>query len=67
VTKPYLVIVESPGQIKKLKASWVPITKIVASLGHVMDLPPKAFGINLEQMEAEYVVHESRRCQTPAQ
>ncbi len=56
MTKPYLVIVESPGKIKKLKSILGADYEIVASLGHVMDLPPKAFGINLEQMEAEYVV-----------
>ena len=56
MTKQYLVIVESPGKIKKLKSILGPEYEIVACMGHVMDLPPKAFGIDLERMEAEYVV-----------
>ena len=56
MTKPYLVVVESPGKIKKLKSILGSDYDIMASMGHVMDLPPKAFGIDLEQMDAEYVV-----------
>lgn len=56
MAKQYLVIVESPGKIKKLKSILGADYEIIASAGHVMDLPPKAFGINLENMEADYVV-----------
>src|SRR5215207_4782460 len=56
MAKSYLVIVESPGKIKKLKSILGADYEVVACMGHVMDLPPKAFGINLEQMEAEYVI-----------
>lgn len=54
--KPYLVIVESPGKIKKLKAILGKDYEIIASMGHVVDLPPKSFGINLTTMQPDYVV-----------
>jgi DNA topoisomerase-1 len=56
MAKSYLVVVESPGKIKKLKSILGAEYEIIASMGHVMDLPPKSFGINLEQMDAQYVV-----------
>ena len=56
MAKQFLVIVESPGKIKQLKSILGADYEIVASMGHVMDLPPKSFGIDLQRMEAEYVV-----------
>jgi DNA topoisomerase-1 len=56
MSKPYLVIVESPGKIKKLKTILGTQYEIIASMGHVMDLPPKSFGIDLATMQPEYVV-----------
>jgi DNA topoisomerase I len=56
MAKQYLVIVESPGKIKKLKSILGADYEIVASMGHVMDLPPKSFGIELSTMQADYVV-----------
>ena len=56
MAKSFLVIVESPGKIKKLKSILGTDYTVVASMGHVMDLPPKSFGIDLEKMDAEYVV-----------
>src|SRR5215204_4365720 len=56
MSKSYLVIVESPGKIKKLKAILGSEYEIIASMGHVVDLPPKSFGIDLTTMQAEYVV-----------
>ena len=56
MAKQYLVIVESPGKIKKLKNILGADYEIIASMGHVMDLPPKAFGIDLEKMQGDYVV-----------
>jgi DNA topoisomerase-1 len=52
----YLVIVESPGKIKKLKAILGTNYVIIASMGHVVDLPPTSFGINVETMQPDYVV-----------
>jgi DNA topoisomerase I len=56
MSKPYLVIVESPGKIKKLKAILGADYEIIASMGHVVDLPPKSFGIDLSTMQPDYVV-----------
>ncbi len=56
MSKSYLVIVESPGKIKKLKAILGADYEIIASMGHVVDLPPKSFGINLTTMQPDYVV-----------
>jgi DNA topoisomerase I len=56
MAKQYLVIVESPGKIKKLKSILGAEYDVIASMGHVMDLPPKSFGIDLDKMDAEYVV-----------
>lgn len=58
-SKAYLVIVESPGKIKKLKAILGPNYEIIASMGHVVDLPPTSFGIDLDTMQPEYVVMKS--------
>jgi len=52
----YLVIVESPGKIKKLKHILGAEYQIVASMGHVMDLPQRDFGIDLATMQPEYAV-----------
>ncbi len=56
MSKTYLVIVESPGKIKKLKAILGSDYEIIASMGHVVDLPPKSFGIDLNTMQPDYVV-----------
>jgi DNA topoisomerase-1 len=54
--KTALVIVESPGKIKKLKAILGAGYEIIASMGHVVDLPPKSFAIDLATMQPEYAV-----------
>lgn len=51
----YLVIVESPGKIRKLKQILGADYDIIASMGHVMDLPPKEFGVDLDKMTGKYV------------
>src|SRR5688572_9875998 len=56
MSKLYLVIVESPGKIKKLKSILGTDYEIIASMGHVVDLPPKSFGIDLTTMQPDYVV-----------
>lgn len=40
-----LVIVESPGKVKKISALLGAGYRVVASVGHVRDLPPKELGI----------------------
>jgi DNA topoisomerase I len=56
MSKSYLVIVESPGKIKKLKAILGADYEIIASMGHMVDLLPKSFGIDLTTMQPDYVV-----------
>ena len=52
----YLVVVESPGKIKKLTAILGRDYRVVASMGHVVDLPRKQFGIDLDTMAPDYTV-----------
>lgn len=65
----HLVVVESASKAKtiqtylnrseRLKASGAGGTfKVMASMGHVMDLPPKKMGVETKGWEAEYVVTE---------
>lgn len=70
MSKNYLVIVESPGKIKKLKSILGAEYEIIASMGHVVDLPPKSFGIDLNTMQADYAVTKAdvaKRIRTEAQ
>lgn len=56
MSKSYLVIVESPGKIKKLKAILGAEYEIMASMGHVVDLPAKSFGIDVTTMQPNYAI-----------
>lgn len=49
-----LVIVESPGKVKKIAAALGPDYRIKASVGHVRDLPPKELGIEPPDFELTY-------------
>ncbi|MDF1504627.1 type I DNA topoisomerase [Roseisolibacter sp. H3M3-2] len=51
-----LVIVESPNKAKKLTAFLGPGYVVKASFGHVADLPPKDYGVDLETLEEKYVL-----------
>ncbi|GLC25187.1 type I DNA topoisomerase [Roseisolibacter agri] len=51
-----LVIVESPNKAKKLTAFLGPGYTVKASFGHVADLPPKDYGVNLDTLEEQYVL-----------
>ncbi|NMN07563.1 MULTISPECIES: type I DNA topoisomerase [unclassified Novosphingobium] len=50
-----LVIVESPGKIKKIGALLGPRYKVVASVGHVRDLPDRAMGLEPPDFIPHYV------------
>lgn len=52
----FLVIVESPNKIKKIAKLLGHEFKVMASLGHIRDLPKKSMGINLENYQAEYEI-----------
>jgi DNA topoisomerase-1 len=56
MSKPYLVITESPGKIKKLQHILGSQYQIMASMGHVNDLPRKAFGIDVATMQPDYEI-----------
>jgi len=52
----FLVIVESPNKIKKITKLLGSGFNVMASLGHIRDLPKKKIGINLENYNAEYEI-----------
>ena len=56
MSNPYLVIVESPGKLKRLKHILGNRYNVMASMGHVTDLPRKSFGINVMTMQPDYEV-----------
>jgi len=56
-----LVIVESPGKVKKISALLGPGYKVVASVGHVRDLPPKELGIEPPDFRPHYEPTERGR------
>lgn len=49
-----LVIVESPGKVKKISAILGSRFKVVASVGHVRDLPTREMGIDPESFRPRY-------------
>lgn len=57
-----LVIVESPTKIKTLKKFFGPHFVFESSLGHIRDLPPKKFGIDVDNnFEPEYEILEGKK------
>lgn len=56
-----LVIVESPGKVKKISALLGAGYKVVASVGHVRDLPPKELGIEPPDFRPHYQPTERGR------
>lgn len=57
-----LIIVESPTKIKTLKKFLGPEYTFESSLGHIRDLPPKGFGIDVENdFEPQYQVLEEKK------
>ena len=43
-----LVIVESPAKAKTIRKYLGPDFEVKASVGHILDLPPNAMGVDLE-------------------
>ena len=56
----YLLIVESPGKIKKISEYLGNDYIVMASVGHVIDLLPNKMSINLETFEPEYSVYPDK-------
>ena len=51
-----LVIVESPAKANTIKRFLGGNSKVVASMGHVRDLPKSKLGVNIEKgFEPEYI------------
>lgn len=57
-----LVIVESPAKIKTISKILGKDYKIMSTMGHVMDLPPKKIGVTVQKdgIEIEYVPIEDK-------
>ncbi|MBO4794238.1 MAG: type I DNA topoisomerase [Deltaproteobacteria bacterium] len=53
-----LFVVESPGKVKKIQGFLGPSWKVMASVGHVRDLPIKDIGVQPPDFVPQYVVTE---------
>ena len=53
-----LMIIESPGKIKKLESILGAGWKIAASVGHIRDLPVKEIGVEAPAFQPKYVLTE---------
>jgi len=58
----YLFIIESPGKVKKIKSFLGKDFDVVATKGHISDLPPKKIGVNLKKdFEPTYEVYPEKK------
>lgn len=58
----YLFIIESPGKVKKIKSFLGKDFDVVATKGHISDLPPKKIGVNLKKdFEPTYEVYIDKK------
>jgi len=56
-----LVLIESPNKIKKLSQILGPKYKIMATVGHIADLPKTGLGIDLETFEETYKITPEKK------
>ena len=57
----YLVIVESPAKVKTIKKFLGPNYEVMASQGHVRDLPKSQMGVDIEHdFEPKYITIRGR-------
>jgi len=58
----YLVIVESPNKVGKIKKFLGSQYEVTASVGHIRDLPPKKIGVNIKNnFEPTYEVYADKK------
>lgn len=60
MSKYKLVIVESPAKAKTIEKYLGSGFKVVASKGHIMDLPKKGFGVDLDTFDWEIVTIDGK-------
>ena len=53
-----LMIIESPGKVKKLSAILGPDWNVAASVGHIRDLPEREMGVEAPLYKPQYVLTE---------
>lgn len=56
-----LVIIESPNKIKKLKSILSSDYEIVASVGHIFDLPKKELGVDTSTFELDLIADSAKK------
>ena len=56
-----LLILESPGKVKKVQSYLGDDWKVVASVGHVRDLPERELGVSLPDFTPSYTPTERGR------
>ena len=56
-----LLILESPGKVKKVQSYLGNDWKVVASVGHVRDLPERELGVSLSDFTPSYTLTERGR------
>lgn len=56
-----LVVVESPNKVEKLQSLMGNKFKVVATVGHVCDLPTDQMGVNMNDFKPSYVITEQGR------
>lgn len=56
-----LVVVESPNKIEKIQSVLGQGYKVLATVGHVCDLPDDDMGVNIENFKPRYVITEQGR------
>jgi len=56
-----LVLIESPNKISKLSQILGPKYKIMATVGHIMDLSKKNLGINIDDFTPDYKINSDKK------